>query len=73
MSNNRIYLYPVWLRIWHGINALCIIFLGVTGISMQYTNIDNPLIQFNNAVSIHNFIGVLTSISYIFFFKNYSF
>ncbi|PLX22494.1 MAG: hypothetical protein C0597_02430 [Marinilabiliales bacterium] len=68
MSNNRIYLYPVWLRIWHGVNALCIILLGVTGISMQYTNIDNPLIQFNNAVSIHNFVGVLTSISYIFYF-----
>ena len=68
MSNNRIYLYPVWLRIWHGVNALCIIILGITGISMQYTNIDNPLIQFNNAVSIHNFVGVLASISYIFYF-----
>jgi thiosulfate reductase cytochrome b subunit len=35
---------------------------------MQYTNIDNPLIQFNNAVAIHNFVGVLTSISYICYF-----
>jgi len=68
MSNNRLYLYPVWLRIWHGINAICIIFLGITGLSMQYTDIDNPLIQFENAVSIHNFMGVFATISYLFFF-----
>ncbi|MFC2151595.1 cytochrome b/b6 domain-containing protein [Bacteroidota bacterium] len=68
MSNNKLYLYPTWLRIWHGINALGIIFLGITGIGMQFTDIESPLIRFNVAVSIHNFIGVAVVVSYFFFF-----
>lgn len=68
MSNNKLYLYPVWLRIWHGINALGIILLGITGLSMQYTNIESPLIRFSSAVSIHNLVGVLILVSYFFFF-----
>lgn len=68
MSDTKLYLYPVWLRIWHGINALCIILLGITGISMQYTNVESPLIRFNSAVSIHNLVGVIIIVSYLFFF-----
>lgn len=68
MSESKLYLYPVWLRIWHGINALCIIMLGFTGLSMQYTNIESHFIRFNNAVTIHNLVGIITLISYFFFF-----
>ena len=68
MSKNKLYLYPIWLRIWHAINALCIILLGITGISMQYTSLEAPLIRFNSAVALHNFVGVLITVSYIFFF-----
>ena len=68
MSDNKLYLYPVWLRIWHGINALGIILLGISGISMQYTSLESPLINFNSAVSLHNIIGVFLVISYFFFF-----
>ena len=68
MSNNKLYLYPVWVRIWHGINALFIITLGITGISMQYTSIESPLIKFNNAVTLHNLAGILIVLNYIFFF-----
>ncbi len=68
MSKNRLYLYPVWLRIWHGINALCIILLGITGISMQYTSIESPLIKFESAVSLHNLVGGIIIVSYFFFF-----
>ncbi|MCX6259522.1 MAG: cytochrome b/b6 domain-containing protein, partial [Bacteroidia bacterium] len=32
------YLYPAWIRLWHLFNALLIIVLIVTGISMQYTD-----------------------------------
>jgi len=67
MSNNRIYLYPVWLRIWHALNALSILILMVTGISMQFSNIEYPLIRFDIAVMVHNFSGVLLIISYLFF------
>ena len=68
MSNTKLYLYPVWLRVWHGINALLIILLGVTGIIMQYADMESPLIKFDTAVTLHNFAGVVTIINYIFFF-----
>lgn len=68
MSDTKLYLYPVWLRVWHGINAVLIILLGVTGIVMQYADMESPLIKFDTAVSLHNFAGVVTIINYIFFF-----
>ena len=67
MSEHKLYLYPLWLRIWHGINALCIIILIVTGISMQYSNPDYPIIDFKHAVYFHNLFGVITTINYILF------
>jgi len=64
----KIYLYPVWTRIWHGINAILILLLIVTGVSMQYSNPDFNLIRFDIAVSIHNYAGVLLTLNYLFFF-----
>ena len=67
MSNQGLYLYPVWLRIWHGVNALGIILLIFTGISMQYGNIDYPLLPFKVSVMIHNISGIVVSIGYVVF------
>lgn len=67
MSKEDLYLYPVCLRIWHGINALCIILLIITGISMQYGNLDYPLLPFKASVVVHNVSGIVVSIGYIFF------
>jgi len=60
------YLYPVWLRIWHIINALLIIILIVTGISMEYPDPEIFLIRFDLAVTWHNTTGVMLVISYLF-------
>jgi len=65
-ASKKIYFYPTWLRIWHGINALGIIILIVTGISMQ--NIESTFIGFNSAVSLHNIAGVIVTIGYFIFF-----
>ncbi len=65
--SNSIYLYPIWLRIWHWCNAILCILLIITGISMQYSNPEYPLMRFDLAVSIHNIAGLLLSISYLFF------
>ena len=35
-SENKVYFYPVWLRIWHGINALGIIVLIITGNNHEF-------------------------------------
>ena len=67
MSKHKIYLYPKWVRIWHGLNALAIIFLIVTGISMQYSSVDYPKIRFDRAVYLHNIFGVITAFNYVYF------
>ena len=65
-SNNKIYFYPLWLRIWHGINALGIILLIITGLSMN-SGVESSFIHFNLAVNIHNISGVIVSLNYLLF------
>ncbi|MFB6317808.1 cytochrome b/b6 domain-containing protein [Saccharicrinis sp. FJH54] len=67
MSDHKLYLYPKWLRVWHGINAVSIITLIATGISMQYSNLNYPIINFQSAVFFHNLFGVITLINYLVF------
>lgn len=63
----KLYLYPLWLRIWHGVNAVLIILLIITGISLQYSTNEYIRIRFDLAVSIHNVSGIILSINYLFF------
>jgi thiosulfate reductase cytochrome b subunit len=71
MSEKKIYFYPIWLRIWHGINALGILILIFTGISMQYSNPKFELINFEFAVNLHNIAGILVIANYaLFLFGN---
>lgn len=62
------YHYPLSIRIWHGLNAILILALIATGISMYYVDPDRTLIEFSWAVKIHNITGVLLSFSYLIFF-----
>jgi len=67
----KIYFYPVWIRLWHALNAVLCILLIISGISMQYSNIESPVIRFDLAVSMHNFSGIALTISYtLFLFGN---
>jgi thiosulfate reductase cytochrome b subunit len=63
------YLYPKWIRFWHILNAVIFLILIVTGVSMQYTDKENPayVVGFAKAVKWHNFAAVLLIINYIFF------
>ncbi len=65
-SDNKLYFYPVWLRIWHGINAIGIILLIITGFSMN-SGIENNIFNFNTNVTIHNYAGVIVSTNYLLF------
>lgn len=67
MQANKIYLYPVWIRIWHASNAILCLLLIFTGISMQYASRDSFLIPFESAVSIHNISGILLTVFYLMF------
>lgn len=63
------YLYPVWVRLWHVLNAFLIIILIITGISMQYTNNENYslMVGFARAVKWHNIAAIILTTNYVFF------
>jgi thiosulfate reductase cytochrome b subunit len=66
-KNTKLYFYPVWLRIWHAINALGIILLIITGISLQ-SGTNSTFINFKLAVNIHNISGIAVTANYLIFF-----
>lgn len=39
----------------------------ITGLSMQYSSPDYPMIRFDIAVSFHNIAGIIVTIGYLFF------
>lgn len=63
----KLYLYPVWVRFWHWANAILCLLLILTGLSMQYSDPEYPIIRFDWAVSIHDISGIILLISYIIF------
>jgi thiosulfate reductase cytochrome b subunit len=67
MATEKIYFYPLWLRIWHGFNALGIITLIISGILMQSSS-KSTGIDFNLLVNVHNIAGVIVTMSYLGFF-----
>jgi thiosulfate reductase cytochrome b subunit len=67
MLENKLYLYPVFIRLWHLLNAVLCLVLIITGISMQFSNPKYPLIRFDIAVSVHNIAGILISFNYLIF------
>ena len=67
-ANQKIYFYPVWLRIWHGLNAIGILTLIFSGISMQSSIESSHILGFKTIVSLHNIAGILVTLSYFLFF-----
>jgi len=67
MATKRLYLYPIWIRLWHVTNALLFLLLIVTGFSLHYASIDNRFIPFNISVAIHNVGAIILTINYSIF------
>ena len=79
MTAHKIYLYPLWLRSWHWINAILFLILIATGLSMQYTGAagwlvdanapknEEFLFSFRTAVTWHNVAGLLLTLNYLFY------
>lgn len=67
MAIKKYYLYPTWIRLWHVINALMILLLIWTGLSMRYSPPEQGLISFNTAMGIHNVAAIIVTINYIIF------
>jgi len=63
------YLYPIWVRLWHVINAVLFLILIVTGLSMQYTGKEDYIlvVGFARAVKWHNIAAILLTANFIAF------
>jgi len=60
----KIYLYTRYERLWHWLQGLMIIILIITGLEIHGTY---KLLGFQNAVNIHNFVGLSWLILFAFF------
>lgn len=68
MTTKRLYLYPIWVRLWHTVNALSFLLLVITGISLHFTTSEgNSLIRFDISVGIHNVAAIILSINFLIF------
>jgi len=63
----REYLIAPWIRIWHWTNALLILTLGTTGLSLHFADSGLAPVGFALAVRVHNTAGVLLIAAYLFF------
>ncbi len=65
--SDKIYYYPIWLRLWHLINALMFLLLIFTGFSIQYATKSSQWIRFDLAVTLHDIGGIILTINYFIF------
>lgn len=65
--SERIYLLPLWIRLWHWSNALLIITLSITGVSLHFVDPKLPLVEFSLAARIHDIAGIALLVLYTFF------
>ncbi len=65
---HKVYLYPLWLRIWHWVNACLFIVLIATGVSMHYSGSGELFLPFSAAMKLHNIAGLLLAGMYLFYF-----
>jgi thiosulfate reductase cytochrome b subunit len=62
---SALYLYPVWLRLWHWLNAVLFLTSLVTGLSMHFAL--GWLVPFDVAVPLHNASGIGLTVFWVAF------
>lgn len=65
--NQRLFLLPLWLRLWHWTNAILIITLAVTGVSLHFSDPQLLLVNFALAARLHDIAGLSLVAAYVFF------
>ena len=58
---------PLWLRVWHGAQALLLVLLVLSGISMHYAGTPWAWQPFQVAIRTHNIAGISTAVLWAFF------
>jgi thiosulfate reductase cytochrome b subunit len=65
--SERLYLYPIWVRLWHLTNLLLFLLLICTGLCVHFAGPGTILIPFELSVSIHNVAGIILVAAYFVF------
>jgi len=65
--SERVFILPLWIRVWHWTNALLIIVLTATGASLHFADPDLPLVPFELSARIHSTAGLVLVALYVFF------
>lgn len=65
--SERVYLLPLWLRIWHWTNASLVVLLIATGVSLHFSDPKAMLVPFSLARDLHNIAGIGLCVAYAFF------
>lgn len=71
-QQERIYLTPTPVRIWHWLNALGIVTLVVTGAQIRFPEFINIFGTYKAAVRLHHTAGIVVSISFILWLFYYA-
>jgi len=61
-----LYLFPLWVRLWHWINALLFITLIVSGASLHFAG-SSGWLKFDTAMWVHNTAGILLTLAWLLF------
>ncbi|NCA70997.1 MAG: cytochrome B [Sphingobacteriia bacterium] len=61
-----LYLYPLWVRVWHWLNAILFLVLIASGVSLHYAG-TTWLMPFATARILHNVAGILLTLGWIGF------
>lgn len=64
---HRVFVLPLWIRLWHWTNALLIIVLIVTGASLHFADPELPLVPFELSAQVHSIAGLLLVALYVLF------
>jgi thiosulfate reductase cytochrome b subunit len=57
--------YPLFIRLWHLLNALFFLCLILTGLNLQFSDPDHPFISLLTSVRLHKVCGIALIINYI--------
>lgn len=63
-STDNVYMYTVYERFWHWLQALAILLLVLTGLEIHFTGIQ--LLGFSLAVGVHNIVGFVVVANAVF-------
>ncbi|MDH3377243.1 MAG: cytochrome b/b6 domain-containing protein [Gammaproteobacteria bacterium] len=54
----KLYIHPLQVRIWHWINAICVLALVLTGLQIRYVGLFD-IMSLQLAITVHNWIGFI--------------